>query len=368
MGDPGPGKNGGAEPQIPGQSPSPTRPPQDQPRPSAPVEEAAPNPHDDLAKQGWVPIKHSGGDTVNDVQRDVPGLDDEPAPGASRAGTTDPNAHADKEQSFDVETPPGRAAAAVGAAAAAAGAGRAIAAADEPALARSARSEGKLETVLHKVEKNENFWTISRMYYNSGRYYKALWKANEDKVPEIDKLYRNTVIRIPPPEDLDPAFILPAGTRSPSAGAENLAAQDADPDRSTAGRSNACRRCADSPLQPVRRGVESPRFRCRIRGGRRQPSAPRDEGTRSATAIRDDRDDDREPEIRPRDAVTRPIYKVRQYDTLRTIARDTLGDSRRADEILDLNRDIIDDPGHLIVGQILDLPEDARPVRSRNRH
>ena len=37
--------------------------------------------------------------------------------------------------------------------------------------------------MLHKVEKNENFWTISRLYYNSGRYYKALWKANDDKVP-----------------------------------------------------------------------------------------------------------------------------------------------------------------------------------------
>jgi nucleoid-associated protein YgaU len=91
-------------------------------------------------------------------------------------------------------------------------------------------------------------------------------------------------------------------------------------------------------------------------------------GTRAATTIREDRDDhDGEPEIRPRDAVTRPIYKVRQYDTLRTIARDTLGDSRRAQEILDLNRDIIDDPGHLIVGQILDLPEDARPGRSKSR-
>ena len=94
---------------------------------------------------------------------------------------------------------------------------------------------------------------------------------------------------------------------------------------------------------------------------------PARRGTRSASVIRDDRDGDGEPEIRPRDAVTRPIYKVRPYDTLRTIARDTLGDSRRADEILDLNRDIIDDPGHLIVGQILDLPEDARPGRARSR-
>ena len=51
---------------------------------------------------------------------------------------------------------------------------------------------------------------------------------------------------------------------------------------------------------------------------------------------------------------------MRPNDTLRSIARDTLGSSRRANEILDLNRDIIDDPSSLIVGQMLELPEDAR--------
>ncbi len=56
----------------------------------------------------------------------------------------------------------------------------------------------------------------------------------------------------------------------------------------------------------------------------------------------------------------RPLYKVRPFETLRSIARDTLADSHRADEILDLNRDVIDDPRHLVAGQILELPEDAR--------
>ena len=339
--------------------------PQDQPKPSASVEEAAPGPRDELAKQGWVPIKHSAGETVHDVQRDLPGPDEEPSPSAARTGTTDPNAHADKDQSFDVQAPPGRAAAA-GAAIAAGAGGRAIAAADDPALTRSSRSEGKLDTVLHKVEKNENFWTISRMYYNSGRYYKALWKANEDKVPEIDKLYRNTVIRIPPPEDLDAALILPPGTRSPNAAGEKLAANDADADHSTSGRSRPAdgvpiRRSSrsDAELNLPVSDVATEEADGATRAARRS--------SRSTSSTRDDRDDDREPEIRPRDAVTRPIYKVRQYDTLRTIARDTLGDSRRASEILDLNRDLIDDPGQLIVGQILQLPEDARPARARAR-
>ena len=77
-------------------------------------------------------------------------------------------------------------------------------------------SQGKLDTVLHRVEGRENFWDISRMYYDSGRYYRALWKANSDKVPDIAKLYQGTIIRIPPPEDLDPVYIDPPGKRTGS--------------------------------------------------------------------------------------------------------------------------------------------------------
>ena len=69
-------------------------------------------------------------------------------------------------------------------------------------------------------------------------------------------------------------------------------------------------------------------------------------------------------------SASKPVYRVRTYDTLRSIARDTLGDSRRADEILELNRGLIDDPGQLVVGQVLELPEDARTAirrRASNR-
>ena len=172
----------------------------DRPRSASPAEPAATNNSEALARQGWVPIRHSGGEAVRDVQREVPGLEDDTALGTA-TGTTDPNAHADKEQSFDVESPP-RGKSGEGADSDAARAGT-----------RPARGEGKLETVLHRVEGPENFWDISRMYYSSGRYYKALWKANEDKVPEITKLHQGTVIRIPPPEDLDPAYVDPPGKR-----------------------------------------------------------------------------------------------------------------------------------------------------------
>jgi nucleoid-associated protein YgaU len=74
---------------------------------------------------------------------------------------------------------------------------------------------------------------------------------------------------------------------------------------------------------------------------------------------------------RPRDSVPddRPVYKVRPYDTLRSIARDLLGDPRRAEEIYDLNPDVIADPTRLTAGQLLELPEDAdtRRITARDR-
>ncbi|MDR3620306.1 MAG: LysM domain-containing protein, partial [Paludisphaera borealis] len=81
-----------------------------------------------------------------------------------------------------------------------------------------------------------------------------------------------------------------------------------------------------------------------------------------------DRDRNRaEPEAASRSVSTRPVHKVQPDETLRTIARDRLGSGRRANEILELNRDTIDDPSALIVGQILELPDDAKVARPRSR-
>jgi hypothetical protein len=70
--------------------------------------------------------------------------------------------HADKEQSFDVESPPR---------------GKSGEGADSErstrAGTRPARGEGKLETVLHRVEGPENFWDISRMYYSDQEHGSA---------------------------------------------------------------------------------------------------------------------------------------------------------------------------------------------------
>ena len=60
---------------------------------------------------------------------------------------------------------------------------------------------------LHTVRDGENFWTISLLYYRSGRYGKALWAANKEVVPAIDRLTVGCRILIPPVNQLDPALI-----------------------------------------------------------------------------------------------------------------------------------------------------------------
>jgi len=62
----------------------------DRPRSASPAEPAATDNSEELARQGWVPIRHSGGKAVRDVQREVPGLEDDAALGTA-TGTTDPN-------------------------------------------------------------------------------------------------------------------------------------------------------------------------------------------------------------------------------------------------------------------------------------
>jgi outer membrane protein, multidrug efflux system len=60
---------------------------------------------------------------------------------------------------------------------------------------------------IHTVRSGENFWTISLLYYRSGRYGKALWAANKDAVPAFDRLAVGDKIIIPPVKQLDTALI-----------------------------------------------------------------------------------------------------------------------------------------------------------------
>src|SRR5262249_992898 len=106
--------------------------------------------------------------------------DDATSPPKFRPGSGIPIPNAGKNRSFDSLR---------GGAAVAAAAG---------ALAVAGAEEDKVESLPHVVARGENFWTISRKYYGSGRYYMALWKANSRIVSAPDKLYIGTTILVPP--------------------------------------------------------------------------------------------------------------------------------------------------------------------------
>ncbi len=196
---------------------------------------------------------------------------------------------------------------------------------DAPLPREDVGARDREDPILHVVESNENFWTISRTYYGSGRYYRALHAANRRLVPKIDELYVGTTIKVPPVEALDPSMIDPAS-------------------RST---DDAATRASRSPTAASARPRSAD-------DGRSVPSRTRGEVARGVGSSR----------AREVDEPTRPTYRVRAHDTLRSIARDTLGDPHRYREILDLNRDALDDGGRLVTGVTLTLPEDAA-IRDR---
>jgi NodT family efflux transporter outer membrane factor (OMF) lipoprotein len=59
----------------------------------------------------------------------------------------------------------------------------------------------------HIVRAGETWETISRLYYKSERYAKALWAANKKSVPALDRLCAGNQIIIPPPDALDLTLI-----------------------------------------------------------------------------------------------------------------------------------------------------------------
>jgi nucleoid-associated protein YgaU len=187
------------------------------------------------------------------------------------------------------------------------------------------------ESIPHVVARGENFFSIAQQYYSSGRFYRALWKANSDQVPAPEKLRVGQTIRIPPPEALDRSLILPPRT-APGSDSE-----------------------AAGTTRPVRTGTRSSVVALAVPVADPFGNRDRQGGTTTAGAI-----------VAAPSAADRPRlprYKIRPQETLRSIARDFLGDSRRAGEILELNREVIDDPSHLTPGQEIELPEDARPTR-----
>src|SRR5262249_31127772 len=157
-----------------------------------------------------------------------------------------------------------------------------------------------------------NFFSIAQQYYGSGRFYPALWKANSAQVPAPEKLVVGQTIQIPPPEALDRSLILPPRGAQKTGSAVAGAARSAP--LSPASRAAASRSSSVVISVPVADPFDSSE----------RPRGSASPGAQAASPS-------------PAERRRLPRYRIRAQETLRSIARDLLDDSRRAGEILELN-------------------------------
>ncbi len=156
----------------------------------------------------------------------------------------------------------------------------------------------------HVVAKGDTFEGLARKYYGDGRYSRALWWANRDRVAWPDALVEGKSLVVPGLGELEPRMVL-AG-----------------------------------PIRAVLPDLEPA-------GPRRDPNVER--ASHSET----------EPAPGSPDSGGVAVHVVRPDDTLRIIAREKCGDERKALEIMSLNRDALSKEGRPRVGQCLILPPPA---------
>ena len=178
----------------------------------------------------------------------------------------------------------------------------------------------------HSIAQGETMETIARTYHGSDLYADSLRHLNRDRIPN-GALRAGDQIVIPPREELDAVggWVVQAPSR-----ADSWETRNAPADRT--GRSGT--RAAG----PAARWTDSS-------GAPLQPAGPRSTRSGAAPARR-----------------SRPIvHVVGPHESPRSIARDRLGDSRRADEIIELNRDLLARQGRWTTGLRIVLPPDASP-------
>lgn len=177
---------------------------------------------------------------------------------------------------------------------------------DFPSVTRSAPVPALENTGSYVVQPGDNYWTISKQLYGSGRYFQALAKHNASVAADPQKLKPGMQIATPPGSELETRYRaeMPLTATNPTA-----------------------------TSQPTNSGGRAPR------DGEADPGFFLDS-----------------------DGV--PRYRIGTADTLSLIARNHLGRSSRWVQIYEMNRDILKDGNTLSVGTVLHLPPDASQVQS----
>jgi nucleoid-associated protein YgaU len=66
--------------------------------------------------------------------------------------------------------------------------------------------ENRSDEHWYKIQRGDSFWTIAQVHYDDGRYFKALYKLNENRVDGFEKIGVGNKIQIPSLDDLQARF------------------------------------------------------------------------------------------------------------------------------------------------------------------
>ncbi|MDB5342198.1 MAG: Peptidoglycan-binding LysM [Schlesneria sp.] len=165
----------------------------------------------------------------------------------------------------------------------------------------------------YDIEPGDNFWTISRKKYGTGRYFMALAQHNSQIITDPKRMKLGVSISTPAAEVLERTyaqFIPKAATIDP---------------------------VQTASISPVVSSSNSTKVTV---------AAATDEAE-SGFFIADD---------------GTPMYRIGREDTLSGVAQRHLGRSSRWTQIFELNRDVLPDGNSLKIGAVLRLPADASRV------
>ncbi|MFN0056325.1 MAG: LysM peptidoglycan-binding domain-containing protein [Planctomycetales bacterium] len=183
-----------------------------------------------------------------------------------------------------------------------------------PQRAESGRKPA-LQGESYTVAPNDNFWTISRKLYGSSRYFQALARHNQERIPDPTRLRPGMQIATPPAavlekqysELIDKSGVTPSQNRTPAEADDRPWMEDS----------------------PSRTGSSKP--------ATAEPAAAGYFYSKAGE----------------------PMYRIGADDTLSGIAQRHLGRASRWNEIFEQNRDILSSHENLTVGTVIRLPADA---------
>ncbi len=169
----------------------------------------------------------------------------------------------------------------------------------------------------YQIEPSDNYWTISRKKYGTGRYFMALAQHNAQVITDPKRMRPGVIIATPPADALERAY----PQLIPTAGA-------VDPIQ-TASVSTSAAAASESTAATSTRAAQT-----------------EDESDAGLFVANDGT----------------PMYRVGREDTLSGISQRHLGRSSRWVQVFEMNRDVLTDGNTLKIGAVLRLPADASRV------